>query len=148
MEDRLALIAMPKCGIAARWLPQVLRAQMRSAPDDKRARVIHVVGFGTEVRNQIYFRGIGSTRKYPSLPPCNFSRINRALFHQGLRRIHFRLFTVFEVGACFINHWTFTEKSSGAPDALLRVQAGIHQRLVVPFGGVVAKTGGGLGPKS
>ena len=37
------------------------------------------------------------------------------------------------------------EKFSGAPDALLRVEAGIHQRLVVGFGGVLVESGGGLG---
>src|SRR6202521_1118633 len=42
-EGRLALSATPKCGIAARWLPQVLRVQMRRAQEDKRARVIYVV---------------------------------------------------------------------------------------------------------
>ena len=36
-------------------------------------------------------------------------------------------------------------KISGAPDALLRVEAGIHQRLVVGFGGVLVESGGGLG---
>src|SRR5260370_17228526 len=50
------------------------------------------------------------------------------------------------VGFC-INHGTFTDKSSGAPNALLRVEAGIHQRLVVCFGGVLVESGGGLGAK-
>ena len=39
----------------------------------------------------------------------------------------------------------FAEKFSGAPDALSRVEAGIHQRLVVGFGGVLVESGGGLG---
>src|ERR1700738_4088380 len=37
------------------------------------------------------------------------------------------------------------EKFSGAPDALLRGEAGIHHRLVVRFGGVLVESGGGLG---
>ena len=38
-------------------------------------------------------------------------------------------------------------KLLGAPDALLGVETGIHQRLVVGFGGVLVESRGGLSAK-
>ena len=48
-------------------------------------------------------------------------------------------------GGFYINRGTLLKKFSGTPDALLRVEAGIHHRLVVGFGGVLVESGGSLG---
>jgi hypothetical protein len=143
MEGRLALIAMPKFGTAARWRPRVLRAQMRRAQEDEHREQFTLLDLALKCAVKST-AGVGSTGKYPLLPACNFSRINRALFHQSLRQTRFRL------PQC--STWTALRKSrdltgkfSGAPDALLRVEAGIHQRLVVGFGGVLVESGGRLG---
>jgi hypothetical protein len=78
----------------------------------------------------------------PLPSPATVAESTVLYFVSSLEGIFLAFSTVFHV-----EQFSQRLELSGAPDALLRIESGIHQRLIVRFGRMLVESGGSLSAK-